>query len=433
MMKAVTKLHVSPPLALLGALALTIAIAAQYPGSTTFPIGGDAAAHISVAQTLLHPSSTDEVLITLKTSNYPLSQLMFASTGVVPANWPQRFTWWMTSGHIMVGLALAALLWRISSWRAAAAGLAIWALTPIGIGTHFEDATAPQLWSLFFLLLTFERLAANSLFGTLLMLAATAYAHFLSGFILILSLVIGTVLLFPVRARLAPKQTKLIKYLGILIGLLVIFALYKLLTGVELPFIENQSEDFFLIDILKSKFAPWLVLAIPGLAILVSKLRFSLPAAASLLSFIWLSFLLTTNSSLNVGIWENRFSTYFVVSVCLAAGLALPTLVKTTFNHRWLSGVFILLLFGSLATITWRENDNVYSYYESAQNRARLHPEVQAAITWANDNLPADSFIVSSSASRQTEWIPVLTTFQWQALNASHELIAAPDTFDFSA
>lgn len=364
---AIINKFVLPAAGLLTAASLLFTFALQYPFSTTFPIGGDAASHIHAAQTILNIKQVPAAALTLiKHSNYPLSHLLFTAWAALPFSWPDRFVWWITVGHILTGFSLAALLWRIGSWRAAAAGVAIWALTPIGINNHFEDGTAPQLWSLIFLILTFERLAAGSTWGALVMSAATAGTHPLSGFVLITSLIMSAVLLLPVRHRLAPYQATLIKYLGFLTAILAGLAIYKYLRGPAWPSIEQQSEDFFLLDILKSKFAPWLVLSIPGIAILISKLRHSLPASTTLLSFFWLAFLLTTNSTLNVGLWENRFRTYFIVAVCLAAGLSLPYMSRSAFRSGAARLLFLGLLFTTLTALTWRDNAAVYRFYEDS-------------------------------------------------------------------
>jgi hypothetical protein len=423
----VARLRLYPTFTLLAAAGLLIVFAVQYPLQTTFPIGGDAAAHIRTTQTILGViASPHDAWTALRTSNYPLAQISFGGLAALPLSWPERFTWWMVASHILTGAALAALLWRIGSWRAAAAGMAIWALTPVGINTHFEDGTAPQLFSLIFLLLAFERLVAGKRWGVLFAVAAAALTHPLTGFILIASLIMGTAIVFPVRARLAPSQAKTVKYLGILIAFLFLAGIARtVVTGISWPFVEQQSADFFLLDALKSKFAPWLVLSLPGLAVVTGKLRRSLLASASLLSFFWLSFLLTANSNLNVGLWENRFRTYFILAVCIAAALALPALLRSAFRHPLSRSLCLILLFGSLAIFTWRDNAAVYRHYENPDNHARLHPTTIAAMTWLSENLPPDSYIASSAASRQTEWIPVLTPFSWQELNAAHDLFTA--------
>ncbi|MFH1353991.1 MAG: hypothetical protein ABIH36_01765 [bacterium] len=423
--------YLLPTAGLLTATTILFAFALQYPFSTTFPIGGDAASHIRAARSILNFfSSPGESLFTLKTSNYPLSYLFLASTKILPVSWPGRFVWWAAAGHVLTGFSLAALLWRISSWRAAAAGLAIWALTPIDITNHFEDGTIPQLWSLIFLFLSFERLIAGSTLGTLIMLFLTVLAHPLSGFVLITSLIMGVCPLFLVRHRLPARQTALIKYTSILIAIppaLVLYKVFKISMGARLPVVEALSKDFFLFDILKSKFAPWLVLSLPGIAILVNKLRHNLPATTALLSFFWLSFLLTINSAFNVGLWENRFRTYFIAAACLAAGLALPELIRHALRPVGVRLLFLALLFGSLSALTWRDNAAVYRFYEYPANNARLPAGAQDAINWMSLNLPANSYIASSAASRHAEWIPALTSFKWQDLNSKHALLSGQE------
>ena len=395
----------------------------HYPLATTFPIGGDAASHIRVAQTIQAITATPhDAWVALKTSNYPLAQILFAVFGTLPLAWPESFVWWMAAGHILTGAALGLLLWRLGSWRAAAAGIAIWALTPVGINTHFEDGTAPQLFSLIFLVLAFERLIAGSAWGLLLAVAATAFTHPLSGFILLASLILGVIIVYPIRRYLAPNQARTVKYLSGLLVLLVIAAAARAASGLDWP--QAQAESyFFILDALRSKFAPWIVLSIPGLAVLTSRLRRSLHASASLLAFMWLAFLLTTNSNFAAGLWENRFRTYFILSVTVAASLALPRLLASAFRHPLSRFLFIILLFASVASLTWRDTEAVYSFYENPKNHARLHPSVASAISWMSENLPPGSFVASTAASRHTEWIPALTRLPWQEVNAGHDLL----------
>ncbi|MBI4022147.1 MAG: hypothetical protein HY372_02225 [Candidatus Andersenbacteria bacterium] len=421
MLKLVLKLPGSVFILLLAATALLLTIALQYPLSTTFPIGGDAASHIRAAQNILNGQ---QAILTLRTSNYPLSNLILSGFAVLPGTWPDRFVAWITIGHILAGGALAALLWRIGSAYAAAAGLAIWALTPVGINTHFEDGTAPQLWSLIFLLLTFERLAAGKRLSTVIFFTAAALTHFLTGFVLAASLTMGTLVLLPIRRQLAAAQARLIKYLAVLIAALAVLSIRRVIRGLQLPFVESQAKDYFLLDVLRSKFTPWLVVSLPGLAVMVRQLRRSLPTATSLLSFLWLSFLLTTNSSFSTGLWENRFRTYFITAVCLAAGLALPALVQSAFRSAFLQLLFVSLLFTTTAALTWKDNADTYRYYETPNNQT-LPPDARSAIGWLADHAPANSVIASTTATRYGEWIPVLTSLRWHELSANHPLLSA--------
>src|SRR3989344_6648273 len=106
-LKAVARLHLYPTLALLGASGLLVAMSLHYPLATTFPIGGDAASHIRVAQTIQAITATPhDAWVALKTSNYPLAQILFAVFGTLPLAWPESFVWWMAAGHILTGAAL---------------------------------------------------------------------------------------------------------------------------------------------------------------------------------------------------------------------------------------------------------------------------------------------------------------------------------------
>ncbi len=441
-----------PAVVLSIAAGLLLAFSLQYPLSADFPLGGDAAIHITTAQTVLNTAAEPrETISLLRQSKYPLSHFLLAGTRLLPLSWPDRFMWWAAAGQALAGLALGGLLWRVADWRAAAAGMIIWALSAVGVGNHFEDGTIPQLWSLVFMILAFERLAAGSGRGMLVLTALALAAHFLTGLVLVLALTMGTAAVLPLRRRLPAadatqaglpaRQAVMMKYLLLITAAVLVFALYRLLAGISWPAVGQQSADFFLLDVLRSKFAPWVVISLPGLALLVNHLRRRLPATTVLLSFLWLSLLLTNNSALTgSGMWENRFRTYLIVSISLAAGLALPKLVRAALPWRPARAVFVVLLLASFSFTTWRDNSAVYGYYNNPDNRARLHPQVRAAIDWMDLSLPAGSYVASSGATRYAEWIPALSGLRWGALDYSHPLLGGlgestqpnPDAYPYS-
>src|SRR5688572_729407 len=118
---------------LIGTLGLLFAIAAQYPLETTFPIGGDATRYILKlleVQTTANENGFFAAGRELLTNTaYPGTQIILATSALLPISWPERFTWWMSLGHVASGLAIGYFAWRLAGWKAAAAGMAIWALT----------------------------------------------------------------------------------------------------------------------------------------------------------------------------------------------------------------------------------------------------------------------------------------------------------------
>jgi hypothetical protein len=148
---------------LLGLVALSclIAPAIQYPLSTTFPVGGDAAPHIATVQHIL--TKPIYSISRIAHSWYPATYILFSLNAFIPfISWTQLYPWWMALGQILTGLAIGLLIFRISGLRAAIIGIALWGMTPIALTSFFEDATMAQLWSLPWLVLFFEAVAMNS-------------------------------------------------------------------------------------------------------------------------------------------------------------------------------------------------------------------------------------------------------------------------------
>lgn len=408
-------------LALLLAFGVLTAFAIQYPLQTTFPIGGDAAVYARLAKISLNFLHEPRAAFSAVTQvHYPLAQFIFSFSGLLPLSWPERFTWMMVAAQIMSGLSLALLLRRLSTWRAAAAGLAMWGLVTIGLNPHFEDATFAQLLSLTPLLLALERIVAGARWSALAICLATLLAHPLSGMMLFASLMLGFWPWLPFYRRLPEHQRRQVLFWSIALGAAALLILLKISSS--WLWIDAQTEDFFLLDILKSKLAPWLILSIAGLPMLLRRVSLN-PSLTILLSFMWLSFLLSTNYLLGIGIFANRFRTYFILSVIISAALAWPAVLGKTFRQPLARISFGALLFISLFAITWRNNTQVYSFYETPEHYNRLHPDVLAALGWMDEQLPVGSYLITTAANRHSEWIPVLTKHQWREINPADPLL----------
>lgn len=389
-------------LALAGAFLVGMAI--HYPLATTWPIGGDAAVTIRDAKNIS--------LATLTHSRYPLFPILFSITRLFPISWPERYIWMMAAGHLAAGLALAAWLYRVSGWRAAAGGMAIWALTITTVNNHFEDGTIAQLWSLPWLLLFFERITARSTWGSIVFFAATLLTHPLTGLLLVISLVLA------LPAFIKQKQ-------WLLFGCTTMAALGILAMALWRPnlfrplFLDSRSVS--LPDLIRSFFGPFILLAPVGFLILMKRIRKQPVSLWLTTSWLLVIVLAIFSDRLSLHLAPARWQTYLVLAICAGSAVAWPRLVHV-FPWRVLGILFTIALFTAIGAAAWRENSRVYAYYESPSRYARLHPAEQASIEWMATNLPTGSYIASSEANRHTEWIPVLTPLRWDPLSPQDDL-----------
>lgn len=413
-----SKQRITNGLALIGALTLLAVLAFQYPLSTTFPIGGDAAFYIRVGRTLSSNVPLMEKIALFKSSSYPLAYVVAAGGAIFPIDWPERFIWLVTLTYIAVGGCLGFFLYRLKNTSAAAAAIAIWALIPIDITTHLEDGTLAQLLSLVFLALFFERLSALSWWGIILTYGAVLLSHPLTGLVLFLT-VLATTLGGPLLFRTLPSPQRRIYQLLTGLTLLSVGAIaYKLWMSPALvtTAFTFDATHFALPDLAQSVLGPFLLLSVLGFFTLLKQPRENQLIKIVLIAFCIITILLSFNYLLGVGLLTYRFKSYFVFGIVVLSALAISEVVQTVFPLKFLRYAFGTILFTSLAAASWHNNDRVYRYYEAPGNYARLHPGEYKGILWMKNNLPSNSVIITSTVNRHPEWIPVLTNLQWLSL-----------------
>ena len=399
---------------LLGAACLAlIALAWQYPASTTFPIGGDAPAYITNLKTVLHHPT--KIFGVLTNTWYPaMYAWLLPATALPIIDWPTRFTWWMAIGQIFTGLMVGWLCYRLGGLKSAAFGIALWALTPIVLTPFYEDGTLAQLWSLPFILLFFERFFANSPRGVIIALLLVLATHPISGLVLIASLLIATPSLMALRTKQSGQAQPMISLLVLLsaistgLFLIVLTTRYQVLS---VPFHPESSP--YTRELIFGSFTAWTMLAVLGYAALTHKLR-NQPAHIIVFgSFVFLSVLLAFNDQLGIGFWTRRLTCYLLLAIIIACAYILPRLLNKIITYPAISTAAALALFGALSISVWHENDGRYNHYQSPRNYGRLLVNERAAITWLQLYLPPGATVYSSTANRNTEWIAALTNVNW--------------------
>jgi|GEM_PF-2736111 hypothetical protein len=425
-MFAIPKLKVIPIFSVIFCALILITLCLQYPFSTTFPIGGDAPYYIQRSQVALTVINDPIAAIrAVRKSWYPLSLVIFSSSAVIPIDWPMRFTWYMTVSHILTGVILSRLLYRISGWRAAALVMVIWAITTTGITTHVEDGTLAQLISFIFLALFLERISAGASWGAAAALVATTLAHPVTGLFLLSCMAIATPILLSTWPRQSPsekKQIAIVCSISLLVLVSVVFIGKSVFTAaVNINGVMNNP----FINILVSRFAPFVALSPLGLLILLKSTK---PTTLKFIigTMFSLAAIMAGNDLLGISVWLDRLAPLFIFIVAMLAAIGLSHIIKSVFLSTTSRATFLLVFIALVSVSAWRSNMNVFEFYENLDNNSRVHPEEIAAMYWIRDNISPDSFIITAINSRHAEWLPALTYKQWLPLSENDSFMSNP-------
>lgn len=385
-----------------------VSIALQYPLTSTFPMGGDAAFHVRYPRTLLaNPTALPSAL---KELWYPGAYVLFMPAALVPLAWPMRFVWWMAFGQIATGVALGLLLWRLRGTWAAAAAMAIWGLTPIALTSFFEDATMPQLWSLLWLILAIERFAARSPRGVIIFTILAFLTHPITGLILLLGLALALPPLWGQFRYLSKRQRYLLYAASGIVALMGISALAVLWLRSSIWSIEfTPGQSTYLREIMYGSFRAWLMLAVVGAALIVHRHARQLELLTLLCGLAWVSVLLGANDALGIGLWTKRLTPYLVLMITIGAAYGLATLTSIVVPRPRMRALVWIALFLPLGLQAWQLNRPIYLAYESPTRYLRLHTDELAAITWLGERTADIHVVYASESNRHAEWIPALT------------------------
>ena len=423
------KYSILSTISIIAALTLLLIFSLQYPFSSSFPMGADANVYIQLAQRLMNaPQAPNDALNVFKESVYPLTHTLFTLSVILPTDWPTRFIWWASLGQILSGLALGLLLYRLNGWPSAAAGMAIWALTPITVNGHFEDGTIAQLWSLVFLLIFFERLLTRKYWGATAAFIATALSHPITGAVLVTSIFASTPLLINIIAQHTKNTLRTITYsLVFILSLLVPTIIFILKHPNALSIITTSAPYRTPIEYLDPPFGLFALIAPIGLFILIKKTPRLTFFSAILYTFIFFSILLALNNFIGVGVWAMRLHTYLILSIAILSSIALPTIINQALNKTSTKIIFLTLLFSALSLHYWQKTSHVYAWYEEPSNHGRLLAEERLAMDWMEDNLITGSYIISSQTTRHSEWIRVFTRFPLAHITSNDPLLYLKD------
>ncbi len=397
------------------AVACLIATAIQYPLSTTFPMGGDAAAIILRVQHLFtEPLRT---FSNIRHSWYPVSYILFSVNALNPfVYWPIAFSWWMALGQILTGTALGFLAYRIAGIRAAAITMAIWAMTPITMTSFFEDGTMAQLWSLPWVLLFFERMLAKSLRGMIICCILLFFSHPITALVFIAGIFLAAphlLLTANTHSEIEKKIRRIIVWCSIACVIAGAFYFNTKEEIFHLTFTPESSK--YSPELFHGFFLPWLLASILGYFHIAQTHRKERLFLTIAVSFVTVAFLLAINDQLGIGFWTNRLNAYLLLCVSLGAGVGFSYALDQ-FRSKILSTLLALCLLVGMNESVWHDNENIYKRYESPSTYSRIHPDELSAIAWMKENIPSSSTVITSPLTRHYEWIPVLSGLHWESL-----------------
>ncbi len=413
-----------PFLTIAAAVLLAIVFSFQYYWQTTFPIGGDAADYVATAKQSLRtmPHDLKFAWSNITATAYPLAHVLFIFSALIPIPWPDRFTLWTTLAHLLTSLSLGVLLYRLSGWRSAAGAIIIWALATTTINNHFEDGTLAQLMSLPLLIWFFIHFFSGRKYLALIFLILTFLTHPITGLMAITTIAASVPPLLVLTNLFRPPHRSAVIIFSLISGLLILagsFAIFSKLKNFQS--ISPDLNPFSLIEITRSFFGPFVLLAPLGLLIITRWLNTRPLAAITLINFSLISLLTSQNHLLGLSLWTFRFQTYLIMAITILSALALPRLIRLMFSYRPLRLAFILIFFAAISLTAWDVHANIYQLYESPARYHRLHPDELAALEWINSNLNNQFLIISSNATRHAEWIYPLTDHPWKATSSADQ------------
>lgn len=420
-----------PVCCIVASVILVSIIALQYPLSSSFPIGGDAPYYIIVSKEILAGLSAPQTALhSILVSWYPLFNILFTTTALLPLSWADRFIWSMAAGHIVTALSLGWLLYRLSGWRAASAGIVFWSLTIVSITPHVESGTVAQLWSLAFFFLFLERWFSGSFYGTLSLFILTLLTHFLAGIVAVTAIICSVPLLMIAsrQSNLLIAQKRIILLLKTLLALIGILGLYVMTKRFYIfSSLHHLYGTFDVRDLFYSHFGPLLLLAVVGVVYLAGRREVNGYRLSIILGTLTATSLLALNGQLGAGVLAGRFKSYFIGITVLLAAYAFPRLIRTLAPSRSVRILITVLMMTVLWVPLWHYNKPVYAFYESPSRYARLHPDEFEALQWLEKTDSKPLFIMATTTNRHTEWIPALTKHRFAPVTTNDPLFQMTD------
>ncbi len=394
--------------AVLGVAAVGAVLSVQYPLSARFPLGGDPPTFLYGARAMVEPGFLSEgESFSLLSSRYPLAVLFLAATKILPVSWPERFIWAMAIAHLVGVLVFLWVVARLVGYEEGLAGAVFWTASVGGVNATFNDGTLAQLISVPFFLLVIDAIRRRALVQGVLFTLLTSLTHPFTA--LFLACLLGTLFLVARRSILPSEDGRFIRRLVLPFAgvALVLVLLHRRLLALTAAGVLGDSTPPTVPELLGTNFGLVFLLALVGAPLLVARFRSDTLLQSLILALgVWAP-VLTFNHRLGIAIAPERFQIYLGIVAALAAGAALPVLLRAAFPVRAARVLAGILLLAVPATGAWGHNARIFAAYEGPRQQAHMPPAERAGYVWIKEHLPKSAVLVTSS-HRRTAWLSVL-------------------------
>ncbi|MDO8512114.1 MAG: hypothetical protein Q7S57_02485 [bacterium] len=388
----------------------------QYPLTSKLPLGNDAPTHIQNARYPISapPFSTVADRFAPFKTTYRLSSSLFALARFLPFSWPQRFMIWMALGHLLTGLLLGYLLRKFAGLIPAFIGMVFWSISVVGVLSFVQIGFMPQLWSMIFLLLFFEKLHAKSKIGVGLSLIAMWFAH--PGTFIVCALALVITLPQYIFSKLDrvnetactwKRVTVSVASALLLILLFIAFKRWPSYIALETEFNVFRTIS----EILKSQIGIIVPFTPIGLIIFSRLNSISKFFRLYLVTFGALSIVLGFNSLLGIGILESRFFPFAIISIIIFGSIGIWKVLQTAFAFGPLRYLVLTVILAVAIFQGWHTAGAYFANPGIDKTYQQLQPNQVEVFGWIKQNLPSNAVIAQNDSLGDgvIRWLPVLT------------------------
>lgn len=321
---------------------------------------------------------------------------------------------WMALGHLLTGLLLGYLINKIAGIVPAFIGMVFWAVSIIGVLSFVQIGFLPQLWSMIFLLLFFERLHTKSKIGIGITFIAIWFAHPGTFIVCALALVITlpqyifSKLYCAGKTRCTWKRVAVSAITALLLVLLfVIFKRWPTYITAE-----NEFDVFRTIpEILKSQIG----IIVPFVAIgFIVFLRDSFQPKffrLFLTTFGIISIILGFNSLLGIGVLESRFFPFAVISIIIFGSIGIWKILQTALAFAPLRYLALTAILAVAIFQGWHTASAYFADPGIDKTYQQLQQNQVDVFDWIKQNLPISAVIAQNDSLGDgvIRWLPVLS------------------------
>lgn len=391
-----------------------------YPTQINFPVSHEAPNYILPAIFVAEAFSTSiRAGITELATNslYPATIGALAIIhAFLPILWPTTIIWLTVFMHLAIGIALALIAYRLRGELAAATTLIFWIAT-FTIMRPIENGWLAFWWSLLPTTLALERAIRRNYLGTGAWSVVAGLTHPLSAIILVFTFLIALPTFLLQEQRVFRRLV-----FGGLIFLAAASATWWI-TSHYFIFLQLKPAfpPYFPVHLVSSPIAFALFLAPIGLLWILREhtlkhnqtalIAFTMTIILFSFNFLWLG----------DSIHEWRFEPYFLLILCLAAGIGTSLAIQNLTQHATIRHFLVSLIVVLTALSTWHTNVRFFEVYDGNNPLVPYAYELDS-LNWLIHNTAPDAHIVTLEYSLIHKWIPIVTNRRWTGADETWSL-----------